>query len=628
MIIFFRNISETWVVKALMFLIAVSMMGLCGLGSMTSMWGRDQTAIRVGNSTVKGQELVQELDKEIRNLSKIYKSENPLTIKQAVNMGMLDKLIESNKNSLLFQTMMDDFELIASDAAVANYIVNNALFQTTTGTFNRSLMMEYLQRMQMSEQQFAHALQEELARKHLTDAVAAVIIPPKMLKEKMYDYMFETRNIDALVLSPESVKITEKPTKEVLQEYYDSMEEQLYAPEYRKISILKMTPEKIAKNVEINEDTLKEMYEERKEVFLKPEQRHVEQILFNNEADANALYAELTADNFNDLAKEKANQTNTDLGWIEKTGVVEEIGEAAFNAEVGKVLPPVQTVFGYHIIIVREVKAAEQTTFEQAKENLIKTIQSENTYDLLTQKAKQLDELLGEGISLAEAAKKVGVELEEAVYIDASGADKQGKSAELPAALVQELFLSKAGEATALHDYQNGFIVAETTEIESTYLKPFDAVQDELKAEWVKDQQKNAIADFAEKVFTGAKNDKLLKTVATVYNLEQKEWEDVKRADIDDISSDDIEKLFNAKEGEIQLIELPDNHYIVAQVKKITPAEKTDVSAQMSLTIDLKQKMTACVMDELLDYYGKKEKVEVNQAVIDEAFKPYMEAKE
>ncbi|MBP5534045.1 MAG: peptidyl-prolyl cis-trans isomerase [Alphaproteobacteria bacterium] len=629
MIELFRKIGESWIGKILAILIIIGFFGV-GLGpTISALLERSQSAIVVGSSSIAGKELLQQTEKEVNNLMKLTGNRAQITIKDAVSNGMLNKVIKNDINSLLYQSMEDDLDLVASDQAVGNYIVNNPLFQTATGTFDRSYMMAYLQQMQMSEQAFVRGLREELARKHLTEAIKAVVIPPQLLKDKMYDYLYETRDVNMLLLSPNSIEIKTKPDKETLQSYYDSMEDQLYAPEYRKINLLKMTMDKVMKNVVVDDETLKQMYEDRKDNYTKAEQRHVEQILLKDEQQANEIYSELTADNFASVAKEKADQDDVDLGWIEKKNVVEEVGEAAFDAKVGQVLKPVKTVFGYHILIVREVKPAEQTTFEQAKEELTKIVQAEKTYNLLVEKANSLDEALGEGIPLENATKRIQMTLDESIWIDANGVDKKGKESGLPVSLVQEVFLSKKGNSTALYDYQDGYIVAEVQEIEPSYLRPFDEVQEELKTEWVKDQQKKEMPDFAQKILVGAQHDKLLKTVALVYHLTEEDLEEVKRSDFADLPAKAVEQLFNAKQNDILLLDDSANdEYWVAQIKKVQPADKTDEVAQMNFTIDLKQKMTDTLTEELLTYYGQKEGVKINQAVIDETFKPYMDVAE
>lgn len=52
MIMFFRKLSESWIAKLLMILLSISMMMLFGISGMTSMWGKDDTAIVVGSEHV------------------------------------------------------------------------------------------------------------------------------------------------------------------------------------------------------------------------------------------------------------------------------------------------------------------------------------------------------------------------------------------------------------------------------------------------------------------------------------------------------------------------------------------------------------------------------------------------
>ena len=45
-----------------------------------------------------------------------------------------------------------------------------------------------------------------------------------------------------------------------------------------------------------------------------------------------------------------------ELGWFSKGQMVPEFETAAFGAEVGKVVGPIKTQFGYHLILVDEVR--------------------------------------------------------------------------------------------------------------------------------------------------------------------------------------------------------------------------------------------------------------------------------
>lgn len=45
-----------------------------------------------------------------------------------------------------------------------------------------------------------------------------------------------------------------------------------------------------------------------------------------------------------------------DLGYFSKGVMVKEFEDAAFNAELNKITEPVQTQFGWHLIIVTDIK--------------------------------------------------------------------------------------------------------------------------------------------------------------------------------------------------------------------------------------------------------------------------------
>ena len=58
------------------------------------------------------------------------------------------------------------------------------------------------------------------------------------------------------------------------------------------------------------------------------------------------------------------------LGEFGRGNMVKEFEEAAFAAEVGHVVGPVQTQFGYHLIKVEQKNDAKEADFEEVKEQI------------------------------------------------------------------------------------------------------------------------------------------------------------------------------------------------------------------------------------------------------------------
>ena len=104
-------------------------------------------------------------------------------------------------------------------------------------------------------------------------------------------------------------------------------------------------------------------------------------ILVEDEAKANELKKQLDAGaDFAELAKTNSTDTGSganggDLGWFGLGAMVKPFEEAVVAAEVGKVVGPIKSDFGYHLILVKETRIAEKPPLDALREELSADIQ-------------------------------------------------------------------------------------------------------------------------------------------------------------------------------------------------------------------------------------------------------------
>lgn len=135
------------------------------------------------------------------------------------------------------------------------------------------------------------------------------------------------------------------------------------------------------KNVEL----AKSLYESMSEEFNKPAQIQASHILIpvkSGEDDAEAkkqiekIRKKVTPRNFASIAKKQSMGPSAskggDLGWFSKGSMVPEFEQTAFALKSGQISQPVKTNFGWHIIYLRDRKAAVSKSFEQVKETVAK----------------------------------------------------------------------------------------------------------------------------------------------------------------------------------------------------------------------------------------------------------------
>ena len=127
--------------------------------------------------------------------------------------------------------------------------------------------------------------------------------------------------------------------------------------------------ERVAGNAEPSDEEIQQFYNENKTAqFTQPAQRSVRHILLNKDQQQKAedIKAQLQdGGDFAALAKENSQDPGSaekggDLGCLGKGETVPPFEEAAFAAEPGEVVSPVETKFGYHLIEVTEIRE-EQT---------------------------------------------------------------------------------------------------------------------------------------------------------------------------------------------------------------------------------------------------------------------------
>ena len=132
---------------------------------------------------------------------------------------------------------------------------------------------------------------------------------------------------------------------------------------------IQQVQERVSGGAEPSQEEVQAFYDENKEAqFTQPAQRCVRHILFNKDQKQKAEEVKTELQNggdFAELAKENSQDPGSaenggDLGCLGEGETVPPFEEAAFSAEKGEIVGPVETEFGYHLIEVTDIRE-EQT---------------------------------------------------------------------------------------------------------------------------------------------------------------------------------------------------------------------------------------------------------------------------
>jgi peptidyl-prolyl cis-trans isomerase C len=133
----------------------------------------------------------------------------------------------------------------------------------------------------------------------------------------------------------------------------------------------------IAAETEVTDEELAQAYEQFKEQAKRTEYK-ARHILVDDQKKAQELAKQVTkkkGKNFEELAKENSlgptADKGGDLGWFDARQMVKPFADALAKLEPGQwTEEPIQTQFGWHVILLEETRDAEPPSLEEARPNL------------------------------------------------------------------------------------------------------------------------------------------------------------------------------------------------------------------------------------------------------------------
>ena len=237
-------------------------------------------------------------------------------------------------------------------------------------------------------------------------------------------------------------------------------------------------------------------------------------------------------------------------------------------------------------------------------------------YDKMEETARALEDLLGEGQSLQTAAKQLKLPATSLEGIDISGITLPQKFQNKE--LLQDIFLLKENETTALIDHDNGFVLAEVRQIHPAEPKSFASVKNDLKTLWRTEQQKAALPELSQKALdqmkTGNIPAKLGHTIV-VHKLTTKGDTQLPDAALPQIFMQAV-GYENA-----QIISLPEGN-LISVIKRIQkPVIQNTVETEQAEA--LAEEISEELHNAIVASYAEKLNIQINTNLIQEAFAVY-----
>jgi len=249
---------------------------------------------------------------------------------------------------------------------------------------------------------FAEQYKKQLRQQAVENLVVEQLLGAEVKRAKIEVTEEEVMGQIGKIASGQSPPLSLDDFKKKIEEYgrsFDELKQQIR----KGLGYQKLMESQLEGKIKVAEEDAKKYYSENQAEFQTPDQVRASHILIDLKptaanADPNQakVQAKAKAQNLLEQVKGGADfaelaKTNSacpssakggDLGFFGRGDMVEPFEKAAFSLEPGQTSDVVETKFGYHIIKVTDRKSAGITTFEQAKETIIKQLTQKNRIEL------------------------------------------------------------------------------------------------------------------------------------------------------------------------------------------------------------------------------------------------------
>lgn len=632
----FRGLTNTWPARVFFLLLAAAF-ALWGVANKNP-FGADQTALAtVAGHTIEMPQAEQAYRKQLEQLQRAMgpQAQIPPALRRTAALQTVEQLV----SQAAMQARVNDLKLAVPDSAVREAAFAIPQFHGRDGKFDRATMLAVLRQNGLTEMSFLALLRQNLGQDELLGAVRAGAQAPKLLDNRLYSFLHETREADVVDFPFAAAATPPAPTAAQLQRWYDNHPTQYSSPEYRKIKLVVLSPETVSKDIAVSDEELQAAYAQHKDEYVTPARRSVQVLTVADEATARKLASQwsMGADWATmQKAAEDAGATAVQMdSATEAEFPAPELAKAAFATNPDTVALPVHGALGWYVLKVVKAEPGGTESLEAAKPALRARIVADKAADLIDQRSVKIDDMLQGGTTLDQLPGDMGLAALTGT-LDAKGNTPEGNPAPIPgskqlrAAIVAAAFQARKGDPLKLQQGPPGpggvvsaYFALDVEDIMPPAPRPFDTVKETVRADGTADARRREQNVAATKLMTAAQSGTGLADAAKAAGLTVRRLPPVGRFEpVDGVPHSLVEPLFGMRQGETTMVETPDGFMVATLAKIDDPDPKADPVGEARLVDQINQQMANDMQTSFILGVRNAAKPRVNQALLDQLTQP------
>tara|TARA_Y100001970_G_scaffold294183_1_gene448103 strand:+ start:25738 stop:27633 length:1896 start_codon:yes stop_codon:yes gene_type:complete len=623
-----KGYTKSWSTKIIIILLALSF-AMWGISDVFRPSSSDVVAT-VGSTDISTQTLAREFNAEFRRIQSRYKD---FTNEEAIKLGIPTQTLKRLLEQALVVEEARTNGMLISDNYLANIIISENPGLIKDGVFDKSRYERSLQRTGQDLETFENKVRDSILSKQILESISSTGEVPQTLANMLKVYDKERRKVITLEI-PDSKMIIDFLSDDLLRNNYQENIEVYSSPEYRGLSLLELNIDAVEENIDLTDEDIFAEYDYRSSEFQKPESREVIQILSNDKFMIEKISKSVTNKSEMIQASNEAsskNATVTNFNSLERGTLPKEAEDIIFSTKEKSITTPIQTPFGWNVFFISQINQPGLIPFENVKDDLKKEMIKDLSLDILYGLSGTVEDILGSGGSIENAAEAIALDLIKIPPIDSFGNSESGKKflSGNPAKkeILDTAFRLSDNSTSNLQETPNGtYFILRIDSIEERKPKEFEEVKEEIMNNTLNILRSDATYNEAKSIVEAIKAGKNIKIIAKEKDLNIKTEDSLSRNDMgftELYSQDFMNKLFDSRVDSIDpVFSKINNGHVVGIVLEKFYSESSSFSEDTEKMF-LKQIDYSRQNDLLILYrfaLQKKHNIEVNGNIFEKLF--------
>lgn len=411
--------------------------------------------------------------------------------------GVLDRMI----NERVLDEAIVDGRFVVPDAYIQDTIKGMEQFQEN-GQFSMRLYQALIAGQGMSPQAFEYKIRKDLEKRALMYPLAGSIKVPTALAMRWVALEEEERTVSSWSFDAKTRAAGIKLADDAAKKFYSANTKRFEQPEQVKLEFIVLSADELASQATVSEEDARKWYDDhKKERFTQAEERHASHILVQVAKDAKPdakLAAKKKAEdvlakvkaqpgNFAKFAKEFSDdkmsaEKGGDLGFFGREAMVKAFSDMAFQLKPKEVSGLVESEFGYHIILLNEIRGGGVKTYDEVKTEVIGELRRQASAKRFGELGDQFGNMVYEQPdALKPIAEKLGLKLQTTDWVSAGTVQGVLSHPKVRAAVFSAEAIKGKRNSEALDLGRDTSVSVRVVDHKEAKVKPFEEVKAEAE---------------------------------------------------------------------------------------------------------------------------------------------------